>query len=186
MLPVALSFSWVIFLVVSINFLLSSVLRTNERLALVERLAMDSVRLIRISGDYMFADSNVTRAELRQSISFLEERILECSTIAVVGGKVHDDVVHSVSSLTPIKESDARHVLLSDACLGSDDYDACITVGGGIMATGGRNAITSVVRISRSIQGAVAAPDLVPGTHPVLANPAGEIYASYTEMSEIV
>lgn len=75
MVPVMLSFSWVVFLVISTAVLFSGVTGLNERLVLSERLSMDSVRYVQLIQDYAYASTNVTRPGIRLVLDEIEARI---------------------------------------------------------------------------------------------------------------
>ena len=129
---------------------------------------MDSVRLVRSSGDFMFAGSNVSRNALRDSIMELEGRLLETSNRVIVGGRFTDESTGLETNLRPIDDEVGKRIMLEDACFGSSQYEVCREIGDGVMRTGARNALIAVVRTERAILDGLQPPDLIAGPAPQL------------------
>lgn len=165
MIPVMVSFCWVVFLVVSTAILFSGVTSTNERLVLAERLSMDSVRYTQVLQDLAYASTNVTRPAFRAQLDAIEARLQVGLRRLVSGGIYYDESTDLTLELDTVSDDIATEMLLDDACAGSNIYEQCRAAGGGVLVNGAQTALNEVIREFRSyiINGPQAGSDLDPG-----------------------
>jgi len=121
--PIALFFSWVIYLVIGMAVLLGHVAESNQRMVTMYRLAIDAVDLVRDAQDVVATDPTSLSGKeyLLGAMGELEGRILQNMERVTIGGQYYDDSTRLRYSLESLSDPDVATIMLDDVCYGVPD-----------------------------------------------------------------
>ena len=128
--PLMLFFGWVLYLVIMVTTLLNQVMRYNERMVTLQRMAIDSVDYVRIAQNVGFlAPTNVTRARDQAIAEEIEGRMLQTLQKVTIGGEVVDEATGLTTTLGSLEHEYPKRLLFDEACFESPDLDGCLRAG---------------------------------------------------------
>lgn len=117
LLPIGGMFVWIVYLVISLTQLTTVTLAVLERTSITERLTLHILEHSRVMAALVEAQSNTSRLALSHELAEVEASVQRVANLAVLGGKVVDEVAGESFVLSPLSiDTEVGQLFLDDGC----------------------------------------------------------------------